>query len=153
MGKALNNEQRKILSKLYAKQFEAKRTEREGIRQQERKEFLAKKDASIKDKDFDEYIKLSKRVEELEHLLADRYKDGTIQFDTKHYGTEKAVLRYRRDGYQAEIAEDIVKFGEESKKQRQQVDIAEQDAQARIYGLDVTFAEIQAEVENILKAL
>lgn len=152
MSKTLNNQQRKVLSKLYEKQFSSKAQELREKRQESFQEVRAKLNSSIKDKDFQEYAKAYAKVQELESVLKSRYQTGEIEFESGGYSRNPS-LSYKTSSYNGSINPKLAKHNEETEKVMEKVEIAAQDAQTRIYGLDVTFEEIKKEIDSLLKGL
>jgi hypothetical protein len=152
MSKTLNNQQRKVLSKLYEKQFATKATELQRSRSDDFAELLNKLNSTIKDKDFQTYVKAYETVQKLEKVLKDRYQNGDIDFTTGGYNTQPK-LSYKTHAYSGSINPKLQKHNEGTSEVMERVEIAAQDAQTRIYGLDVTFEEIKKEIDNLLRGL
>jgi hypothetical protein len=152
MSKTLNNQQRKVLSKLYERQFSAKEQEIRVKRNDEFKELLDNLNSTIKDKDFTNYIKATETVKRLEKVLKERYERGDIEFSTASYNSAPR-LSYKTSSYNGTVNPKLQKHNEKTKQVVEQVEIAAQDAQTRIYGLDVTFEEIKKEIDNLLRGL
>lgn len=152
MSKTLNNQQRKVLSKLYEKQFAVKEQELRQSRNNDFQELRDKLNSTIKDKDFQEYSKAYETVQRLEKVLRDRYATGEIDFSTGGYNS-KPSLSYKSNTYNGSINPKLASHNSETEKKLERVEIASQDAQTRIYGLDVTFEEIKKEIDSLLKGL
>lgn len=152
MSKTLNNQQRKVLSKLYEKQFSVKKQE---IREKRNKDFndlQAKLNSKLKDKDFVEYSKAYETVKRLEKVLKARYENGEVEFHTGGYSSDPK-LTVKSHSYNGTVNPELQAHNEETNKVLEKVEIAEQEAQTRIYGLDVTFEEIKQEIDKLLKGL
>lgn len=152
MSKTLNNQQRKVLSKLYEKQFELKKQEIREARAAEFAKLQEKLNSKLKDKDFAEYVKATETVKRLEKVLKERYEDGEVEFSSASYSSP-ARLSVKSHSYRGPVNTELETHNKETMKTLEKVEIAEQDAQTRIYGLDVTFEEIKAEVDKLLKNL
>lgn len=152
MSKTLNNQQRKVLSKLYERQFDSKRVEVQQSRHEGFKEVREKLNATIKDKDFQTYAKAYDVVQKLEKVLKERYLNGEIEFESGGYSRTPS-LSYKTSSYNGTINPKLAKHNEETERVMEKVDIAAQDAQTRIYGLDVTFDEIKKEIDDLLRGL
>lgn len=153
MSKTLNNQQRKVLSKLYEKQFSIKKQEIHEQRNSEFTKLKEKLNSKIKDKDFAEYVKATETVKRLEKVLKARYDGGQIEFSTSSYSSGPSLSVKSHSYREGEINPELESFNTETKKVLEKVEIAEQEAQTRIYGLDVTFEEIKAEIDKLLKNL
>jgi hypothetical protein len=152
MSKTLNNQQRKVLSKLYEKQFSIKKQELREKRSKQFTQLQEKLNSKLKDKDFNEYVKAAETVKRLEKVLKDRYDNGEIEFSTASYGSAPR-LSYKTSSYNGKVNPVLEAFNAETNSVMERVEVAEQEAQTRIYGLDVTFEEIQQEVDKLLKKL
>lgn len=155
MSKTLNNQQRKVLSKLYEKQFAVKKQEIREERNQEFTKLKEKLNSKLKDKDFQEYVKATETVKRLEKVLKDRYENTEVEFSTASYssGPSLSVKTHSYDPARNPINPELAKFNQETNKVLEKVEVAEQEAQTRIYGLDVTFDEIKKEIDGLLKGL
>lgn len=152
MSKTLNNQQRKVLSKLYEKQFSVKKQEIQQARNEEFKKLQNKLNSKLKDKDFNEYVKAYETVQKLEKILSERYLNGEVEFSKGGYsGGPK--LSVKSHSYNGVVNPELEAFNNETHKVLEKVEIAEQEAQTRIYGLDVTFEEIKQEIDKLLKNL
>lgn len=152
MSKTLNNQQRKVLSKLYERQFNAKQQEVNTARSEEFKVLVDQMNSTIKDKDFQNYVKATETVKRLEKVLKERYETGEIEFSNASYSSP-AKLSYKTHSYNGGIAPKLQKHNDKTREVQEKVEIAAQDAQTRIYGLDVTFEEIKKEIDGLLKGL
>jgi hypothetical protein len=153
MSKTLNNQQRRVLSKLYEKQFNAKEQELRQKRSEDFREVQNKLNATINDKDFKAYVKAKKTADELEKVLKVRYDGGEISFSSGGYQSGP-TLEYKTGGYRCVSTHTkLEKHEQQTRETMEKVEIAAQDAQTRIYGLDVTFEEIKKEIDSLLKGL
>lgn len=152
MSKTLNNQQRKVLSKLYERQFSSKEQEVRTKRNEEFNQLVTDLNSTIKDKDFTNYIKATETVKRLEKVLKERYERGDIEFSTSSYSSAPK-LSYKTHSYHGDLAPKLQKHVDKTKEVVERVEIAAQDAQTRIYGLDVTFDEIKKEIDGLLKGI
>lgn len=156
--KNLNNVQRKMLDTIYSKELEGRATEYRNGREVKRKALIQ----TIKDKAqkkykpvFNEAAKLAKKLQKLEKTLREEGLGLSQSIPTSRF-----EINYKGSGYSRYSSTYtttknplVEKFDEETKDSEAKLNDLKNEIRADIYGLQITYTEIRAELDKKIKAL
>jgi len=154
--KNLTQAQRVMLDKLYTKQFQLKRVEIQNQRDAELSKLRT--EAGKQFTKLPEIAKaqaLAKKFNEaMKHINFTKLSDKGASFQTREAQLDVTAYTRSRYGYDSRNELPIfTAFEEETKAILVKVDQAENEMRLRIAGSEVTYAEIEAEINAILKGV
>lgn len=151
--KNLNNVQRKMLDEIYSEQFKAVESAKTNERSKERQKLEAKllKDFA-KNKDVKTYLEAGKKFFELAQKLRSEFDKNGVR--TSDYISKPPVLTveygYRND---QKVFSELEKFNDETLRLQGVFAQRKREMRAKIYGLNTTYEEAEAEIKELLKDL
>ena len=151
--KNLNNVQRKMLDEIYSEQFKSIRREVLDKREKEYHLLEAKElKAFAKDKDVKAYLEAGKKFYELRKKLEPKFQENGI--GTNEYISNIPELKTSYGygtGYNRLPALEAHK--DETSRLESLFDQRKREMRAKIYGLNATYEEAEAELKELLKDL
>lgn len=151
--KNLNNIQRKMLDEIYSEQFKAIERESEQKRAKEKAKLEEKllKDFA-KNKDVKAYLEAGKKFFELAQKLKPEFEKNGVR--SSDYISRPPVLSveygYRND---YKVFKELEAFNEETLRIDSTFAQRKREMRAKIYGLNTTYEEAEAEIKELLKDL
>lgn len=161
INKTLNATQRRALDKLYQSKFDSMNDSYIDKCNKVFDDGIKALDDNIVDEDFTHYLSSKDSMEYWKKKLDDKYNENgfisfkqvrdpsTGKYETK-LGHNKDVYRYGSKQTVSPQVEKLVSQREEAKAKFESIRL---EATAKIYGLDVTFAQISADIDKMLKKL
>lgn len=151
--KNLNNVQRKMLDEIYSEQFRAIESASEAKRNKERQKLVEKllKDFS-KDKDVKAYLEAGRKFFELAQKLKPQFEKNGVR--TSDYISKPPVLSIEY-GWRNEnkVFKELEDFNEETLRVEGLFAQRKREMRAKIYGLNTTYEEAEAEIKVLLQDL
>jgi len=148
-GKNLNNTQRKMLERIYVKRIQEKQTQYERERINGRNDALQEEVAKI-EKQFKPLMDAARKYWKLYEEQKDDLRKAGVRLDFQ-VGMARLIPEYSY--YGAEKPQYLKKYDEETSAALRRLNEIRDEVTLRIYGSDATYADIDKEINELLKGV
>jgi hypothetical protein len=151
--KNLNTVQRKMLDEIYTKQFNVREEAINKEREIERQKLEAKvlKDFK-KDKDVKKYLEAGKAFYDLRKKLDSKLQENGIGVTEYVSNVPDLKLSYGYSNNYQQVPE-LLEFNDESYRIKQTLTDRKLEMRAKIYGLNASYEEVEADIKALFKDL
>lgn len=151
--KGLNNTQRKLLDEVYTKQFKTRRKEIIDGRQQDLRKLEEKALKNFgKDKEIKKFLEVGKQFYELRKKLDKKLEENGVGVSQYVSDIPELKLSYGYANNYQQMPE-LLEFKEETIRIENSLGDRETEMRSKIWGINLSYEEVEAEIKELLKNL